>query len=127
MSEKLHIARYSALIGGLLALLKLLTGLLSGSLALVSEGIHSSLDFVATVAIWLSLKSADVPADREHQYGHGKIENLTAFAQALLLVVTAIWIVKQAFGHLIRRETIPLDRSWYAAVAVISVSILADL
>ena len=96
MSEKVQVARSSAIAGGTLALLKLGIGIFAGSLALVSEGIHSSLDFLVTLATWLSVKKADVPADREHHYGHGKIENLTAFAQALLLIVTALWIIKEA-------------------------------
>ena len=92
MLEKVQVARTSAIVGGTLALLKLGIGLLSGSLALLSEGIHSSLDFFVTLVTWLSVKNADAPADREHHYGHGKIENLTAFAESLFLVVTALWI-----------------------------------
>src|SRR4051794_12102807 len=120
MSEKIQVAKISAIAGGCLALMKLGVGLLAGSLALVSEGIHSSLDFLVTLATWLSVKNADVPADREHHYGHGKIENLTAFAQALLLLVTALWIIMRAVQHLRVRDKLELDYRWGIAVAVIA-------
>ena len=99
MTEKVQVARTSAIAGGTLALLKLAIGILSGSLALLSEGIHSTLDFVVTLGTWFSVRNADIPADREHHYGHGKIENLSAFAQAILLVGTAFWILVEAYQH----------------------------
>src|ERR1051325_4828288 len=126
MSEKLQVARTSAIAGGALALLKLLIGIMSGSLALVSEGIHSSLDFLVTLATWVSVKNADEPADSEHHYGHGKIENLTAFAQALLLLVTAMWIIMQAINHLRGTPPPPPDYRWGLAVAVICISLVID-
>src|SRR4051812_20104236 len=101
MSEKAQVAKASAIAGGSLALGKLVIGIMSGSLALVSEGIHSTLDFGVTVVTWISVTRADVPADREHHYGHGKIENLSAFGQSILLFVTAGWIIKQSIQHLI--------------------------
>ncbi len=127
MSEKVQVARASAIVVGTLALLKLAIGLLSGSLALVSEGIHSSLDFGVTLATWFSVKTADVPADREHHYGHGKIENLNAFAQAMLLIVTAFWIVVHAYGHLKSGDKLELGGGWIAAIGVVAVSIVVDL
>src|SRR5438067_2522586 len=61
MADKVQVAKTSAIAGGTLALLKLTIGILSGSLALTSEGIHSSLDFFVTLATWLSVKTSDVP------------------------------------------------------------------
>jgi len=127
MSEKVQVARTSAIAGGTLALLKLTMGLLTGSLALTSEGIHSSLDFGVTLITWLSVKNADIPADRHHQYGHGKVENLSAFGQAVLLLVTGFWILIQAYGHLIRNESPHVDSGWYAAIAVLAIAICVDL
>jgi len=128
MSEKTHIAGESAFAGGMLALFKLGIGLLTGSLALLSEGIHSSLDFGVTLVTWLSVKKADIPADREHHYGHGKIENLSAFAQAVLLVMTAFWIMKEAYYHLINQEKIDVSGwQWYAAVSVVGIAMIVDL
>ncbi|HEY4330491.1 MAG TPA: cation-efflux pump [Phycisphaerae bacterium] len=129
MSEKVQVARASAIAGGILALLKLAIGLFSGSLALISEGIHSSLDFLVTIATWLSVKKSDVPADHEHHYGHGKIENLTAFAQALLLVVTAFWIIRQAWDHFTHgpdMRQVDLGLGWGLALAVVCISLIVD-
>jgi cation diffusion facilitator family transporter len=130
MSEKLHVARSSALAGGTLAVLKLSIGFLSGSLALISEGFHSTLDFGVTLVTWFSVKTADVPADREHHYGHGKIENLTAFAQAILLIVTGFFILKEAYSRLVNpADASPslFDKGWYAAIAVVVISLIVDL
>ena len=126
MSEKEQVARTSAIAGGTLAILKLVIGFLSGSLALTSEGIHSSLDFIVTLITWFSVKGADVPADHEHHYGHGKVENLSAFAQAIFLLITAVWIIKHAYDHLNHGSETEIQ-GWYAAVGVITVSIIVDL
>ncbi len=126
MSEKIQVARTSAIAGGTLALFKLAIGLLSGSLALISEGIHSTIDFAATLATWLSVKNSDIPADREHHYGHGKIESLTAFGQAMLLFATAFGILLAAYRHLTGAPEI-IDKGWFAAVTVVSFSLVVDL
>ena len=73
MSEKIIVARNSAIASGLLSLLKLVVGVLTMSLALISEGIHSSLDFLATLVTWFAVRTAERPADETHHYGHGKI------------------------------------------------------
>ncbi|HUO10939.1 MAG TPA: cation-efflux pump [Phycisphaerae bacterium] len=127
MSEKTQVARTSAIAGGTLALLKLVIGLLTGSLALTSEGIHSSLDFGVTLITWMSVRSADLPADHHHHYGHGKIENLSAFGQAILLIVTGFFILVQAYGHLTRNEALHVDPGWFAAIGVVAVSLCVDL
>ena len=131
MSEKVHVARASAIVGGILALFKVVVGLFAGSLALVSEGIHSTLDFLVTLATFFSVKTADVPADREHHYGHGKIENLTAFAESLLLVVTALAIIREAVEHYLNHDdtsgAAAQGMGGWAAIVVISISIFVDL
>ena len=100
MSEKINVARNSAIASGVLSLLKLSVGGLTGSLALLSEGIHSSLDFFATLITWFSVQTAERPADETHHYGHGKIENLSAFAESILLLGTACFIVFEAIAKL---------------------------
>jgi cation diffusion facilitator family transporter len=134
MSEKAHVARSSAFAGATLAILKLTIGFLTGSLALISEGFHSTLDFGVTLVTWLSVKSADLPADTEHHYGHGKIENLSAFGQAILLVVTGFFILKEAYTRLAATDPAAgvhhmpvVDKGWYAAIAVVAVSLVVDL
>ena len=127
MSEKIQVARTSAILGGTLALLKLAIGFFTGSLALISEGFHSSLDFGVTLVTWISVKTADIPADEKHHYGHGKIENLSAFGEAILLVMTGVWICYEAWGHLRARQIPVVDPSWWAAIGVVAVAMVVDL
>jgi cation diffusion facilitator family transporter len=127
MSEKVQVARTSAIAGGTLAMLKLAIGLLTGSLGLLSEGIHSTLDFGVALLTWITVKTSDIPADSHHHYGHGKVESLSAFAQALLLTVTAFWIVIEAYSHLVDHKPPTINQGWYAAIAVVCISLVVDL
>jgi cation diffusion facilitator family transporter len=126
MSEKARIARFSALAGAVLTALKLSVGLLTGSLALTSEGIHSLLDFMATVATWIAVKTSDIPADDQHHYGHGKMENLSAFAESIMLVMTGLWIVKDATGHLLTGPQHDTS-TFHWAILVIAISLVVDI
>src|SRR5918912_4314741 len=73
--------------------LKLIIGLLTGSLGILAEAAHSGLDLVAALLTFFAVRLAGQPPDREHRYGHGKAENLSAFIEALLLVLTAGWVI----------------------------------
>src|SRR5438105_15674761 len=83
-----------------MAVAKFLVGIAIGSLALISEALHSSVDLVATVVTWLVVRVSDQPADAEHHYGHGKIESLSALGVIAMLYVLAGGIVVQAWSHL---------------------------
>jgi cation diffusion facilitator family transporter len=83
-----------------MAAAKLFVGIAIGSLALISEALHSSVDLVATVITWLVVRVSDRPADDEHHYGHGKIESLSALGVIAMLYVLAGGILMQAYSHL---------------------------
>ena len=83
-----------------MATIKLVVGVSIGSLALISEALHSSVDLVATVITWLVVRISDRPADDEHHYGHGKIESLSALGVIAMLYVLAGGILVQAYAHL---------------------------
>jgi cation diffusion facilitator family transporter len=85
----------------LLGIAKLVAGLLSGSLGLVADAIHSGLDFVSALLTVLAVRWADRPADADHPYGHGRGENVAAFVEALLLVGTAVWIGGEAIDRIL--------------------------
>jgi len=127
MSGKTDIARSSALASGVLTVLKLAVGIFTGSLALTSEGLHSLLDTLATLTTWLSVRNSDRPADAEHHYGHGKLENLSAFAESILLVMTGLYIIKGAIEHLRAGglESDPQVFQW--AILVIVISLVVDI
>lgn len=79
---------------------KVSIGLLIGSVSVVSEGIHSALDLVAALIAFFAIRVANKPADEEHQYGHGKYENVSGTIEALLIFVAAIWIIYEAVHKL---------------------------
>jgi cation diffusion facilitator family transporter len=102
---KSRVAAISVVASASMAAAKFAVGIAIGSLALVSEALHSSVDLVATVITWLVVRVSDQPADEEHHYGHGKMESLSALGVIALLYVLAGGIVVQAWAHL--REGTP--------------------
>jgi cation diffusion facilitator family transporter len=95
-SEKRGVALHSLLSAIAITFLKLIVGLSTQSLGILSEAAHSGLDLVAAFITLLSVRVSDKPADAEHQYGHGKVENFSAFIETGLLLLTCIWIVWEA-------------------------------
>lgn len=95
-SEKRAVALHSLLSAIAITFLKLIVGLSTRSLGILSEAAHSGLDLVAAFVTLLSVRVSDKPADAEHQYGHGKVENFSAFIETGLLLLTCIWIVWEA-------------------------------
>ena len=92
---------------------KLIVGLLTNSLGILAEAAHSGLDLVAAFITLLAVGASDKPADRDHPYGHGKIENFSALAETVLLFVTCAWIIYEAIRRLFV-QTIEVDPSLWA-------------
>lgn len=84
--------------------LKIFLTVSTGSLGVLSEALHSSLDLIAAVITYLSVRVADRPADADHTYGHGKIENFSAFLETGLLILTAAYIIWEAVQRLFFRQ-----------------------
>jgi cation diffusion facilitator family transporter len=97
MNKKVKIARLSIFSNTLLIIMKFVVGIISGSVSIMSEAIHSAMDLVAAVIAFFSVRVADNPPDERHPYGHGKFENLSGVIEALLILVAAGWIVFEAF------------------------------
>jgi cation diffusion facilitator family transporter len=108
MNPKVSVARLSILSNTLLIAMKLAVGLISGSVSIISEAIHSSMDLVAALIAFFSVRVSDNPPDSRHPYGHGKIENISGVIEALLIFVAAIWIIIEAVKKLLGEE-IELD------------------
>jgi len=94
------VALGSVFIGVVLVMAKLIVGLLTGSLGILSEAVHSLLDLAASTFTLFAIRTARKPADKEHPYGHGRAENLAAFAEGMLLMFTAIGIAYEAIHRL---------------------------
>jgi cation diffusion facilitator family transporter len=99
-SVKQRVAAVSIAASAGLAALKLAVGIAIGSLALITDALHSTVDFLATVVTWLAVRFSDRPADTEHHYGHGKIESLSALGVIALLYVLAGGVVVEAVSRL---------------------------
>jgi cation diffusion facilitator family transporter len=121
--------RRTALVSVLAALalvvIKLVTGLTTGSLGLVSEAVHSGTDLVAALLTFFAVGVAARPADPGHQYGHGKAEHLTALAEAAILVAASLLIAGLAISNLLGASEPSVNVTWYA-LAVIVVVIVID-
>jgi cation diffusion facilitator family transporter len=121
--------RRTALVSVLAALalvvLKLATGLATGSLGLVSEAVHSGTDLVAALLTFFAVGVAARPADMGHPYGHGKAEHLAALAEAAILVAASLLIAARAVSNLVGASEPSVDVTWYA-LAVIGLVILID-
>jgi len=100
MNAKVNVARLSILSNSTLIILKVVAGILSGSVSIISEAIHSSMDLVAALIAFFAVKVSDNPPDSRHPYGHGKIENISGVIEALLIFVAAIWIIYEAVRKL---------------------------
>lgn len=123
--EKRSVALVSVLAATVMTGLKLATGLLTGSLGMLSEAAHSALDLIAAAITFFSVQVSDKPADEDHTYGHGKIENLSAFFETFLMLASCVWIVYEAINRIFLHH-IELTLSIWP-FAVLLLSILVDL
>jgi cation diffusion facilitator family transporter len=103
--------------------LKIVVGLLSGSLGILAEAAHSGLDFAAAVITLVAVRAAARPADRGHAYGHGKVENLSALVETILLLATCGWIIITAVQRLGSTEQHVEASIWTFAVMAISIAV----
>jgi len=99
--EKTRVAALSIISNTLLIILKILAGILSGSVSILSEAIHSGIDLIAAVIAFISVRMSSKPADENHPYGHGKIENISGVVEGLLIFAAAILIIKEAVGKIL--------------------------
>ncbi len=122
--EKRFVAFSSLAAALLLTLLKFVIGYATNSLGILSEAAHSGLDLVAAgITLW-AVSISGRPADREHTYGHGKFENLSALFETLLLLATCGWIIYEAISRLIAEESPVVDATFWAfAVVLLSIGV----
>ena len=121
MSPQRRTALVSVVAACVLISLKLATGLASGSLALVSEAVHSGTDLVAALLTFFAVGVSGRPADRGHQYGHGKAEHLAALAEAGILVLASLYISYRSLAVLTGLQEPTVDPVWYAILVVLIV------
>jgi len=123
--RKQNVALSSVFASALMTIMKLVVGLMTGSLGLLSEAAHSLLDMGAATLTWFAVRIGDQPADERHPYGHGKVESVSALIETGLLFVTAAWIIKEAIARLMV-DVVTVETTWWS-VAVMVASILIDV
>src|SRR3954468_23362808 len=121
--NKTSVAAISIFASGGMAAAKFVVGIAIGSLALISEGLHSSVDLVATIITWAVVRVSDRPADDEHHYGHGKFESLSALGVTALLYLLAGGILVEAYGRLREGAAAPTISAIPFVVLVIDIAV----
>ena len=124
MSPQRRTALVSVVAACVLISLKLVTGLATGSLGLVSEAVHSGTDLVAALLTLFAVGVSGRPADRMHPYGHGKAEHLAALGEAAILVLASLFISFQALRVLLGSIEPSVDPVWYAFLVVLAVMVI---
>ena len=125
MNEKERVALGSIAASAGLTVAKAIVGVLTGSLAILSEAAHSLIDLAATVLTYIAVRVSGKPADAEHQYGHGKVESVTALAETALLLLLAAVVIYEAAQRLFG-ERVHAVEATAAAFAIIAASIAVD-
>ncbi|WP_054696614.1 cation diffusion facilitator family transporter [Syntrophomonas palmitatica] len=128
--EKSKIALLSIVSNTTLVALKLAAGIVTGSVSIVSEAIHSGLDLLAAIIAFVSVRVSGRPPDQKHQYGHGKFENLSGTIEAILIFIAAVWIIIEAYDKLINKakvETLALGIIVMGVSALVNTIISAIL
>src|SRR6266852_8624669 len=123
--EKRAVALNSLLAAGAITAFKLVVGISTMSLGILSEAAHSGLDLIAAFVTLLSVRVSDKPADAEHQYGHGKVENFSAFIETGLLILTCFWIVWESVRRLSGHHSVHIEPS-LAAFGVMVLAMVVD-
>ncbi len=117
--QKERVALLSVISNSALVSMKLVVGLMIGSVSIISEAVHSGVDLLASIIALFSVKTSSKPADKDHSFGHGKIENISGTVEALLIFVAAGWIIYEAIQKLSNPE--PLDNlGWGIGIMLIS-------
>jgi cation diffusion facilitator family transporter len=122
-AEKRRVALHSMLAAAAMTVLKLVAGLLSGSLGVLSDAAHSGLDMVGSTLTFFSVQVSDKPADEDHTYGHGKFENFSSFGEVLLMAVSSAWIIWEALQRILHQRMEVRHSVWPVLVVVTSIGV----
>ena len=121
--EKRAAAQSSVFAAVFLTALKLIVGLMTGSLGILAEAAHSGLDLVAALVTFFAVRISDRPPDEQYRYGYGKVENLSALIETLLLLITCVWIIYEAIQRLFYKSVEIEASIWAFGVMAISIAV----
>ena len=117
MNTKVKTARLSIISNTLLIIMKVVVGIISGSVSIISEAIHSSMDLIAAFIAYFSVSVSDNPPDSKHPYGHGKVENISGVIEAILILAAAALIITEAVKKLLGEEIV-LEKLWIGSIVM---------
>ena len=106
MTAKVKVATLSICSNTFLIIIKLLVGMFTSSVSIISEAIHSTMDLLASIIAFFSVKISDRPADDIHPYGHGKVENISGVIEALLIFGASVWIIIESIKKILSPQEI---------------------
>ena len=118
-------ARLSVVSNSILVIGKLAIGFSTGTVSIISEGIHSGVDLLASAIACFAVKKAALPPDKDHDYGHGKVETVSAAFEALLIIAAALAIFYEAIEKLLNPQPLQED-GLYLAIGIMAVSSLLN-
>ncbi len=124
-NRKKKVAWLSVVSNTVLIILKVIAGILSGSVSIISEAIHSGMDLAASGIACFSVQVSSKPADKNHPYGHGKIENISGVVEGLLIFVAAFLIIKEAMVKILHPNEIEISQE-YIAIAVMAIAAIIN-
>lgn len=122
-ADKTSAAALSVTAAGVMAILKLVVGLLTGSLGMLSDAAHSGIDLAGAALTVLSVRVSDKPADENHPYGHAKVENLSAFVETFLMLVSSVWITAEALIRIFIKPVSLRYSIWPLLVLALSMAV----
>ena len=123
MNAKTSIARLSVASNTLLLTMKLVVGIISGSVSIISEAIHSSMDLMAAIIAFFAVRVSDTPPDLKHPYGHGKVENISGVIEGVLILVAAAMIIVEAIKKL-TGDPYELESIWIGSLVMLVSAII---
>lgn len=124
VKQKKIAAKLSVLSNSTLIVIKLIAGIVTGSIGIISEAIHSGSDLLASVITFFSVSESAKPADNDHQFGHGKYEDFTSYIEGALIVGAAFYIVYEAAKKIISPSLINMDVN--VGLLVMAISVVAN-
>jgi cation diffusion facilitator family transporter len=123
-AAKRSAAVFSVLAAALVTALKLFAGIVTGSLGLLSEAAHSGIDLIASAITLFSVQVSDRPADADHNYGHGKVESLSAFVETVIMLASCVWLVTESIERIVFHQHLALKPAlWPFAVLLLSIAV----
>ena len=118
-NKKVRVAALSILSNTTLIILKIVAGILSGSISIISEAIHSGMDLIAAIIAFFSVRMSSKPADKKHPYGHGKIENVSGVIEGLLIFIAAFLIISEAIKKITSPHPAEVTETTVAVIVMV--------